>query len=446
MKAGNEVNKAITDITDFTERFLYHIWDAQHLVSELQTVSGKKLKIISAGRLSREAGPDFREAVLSIDGDLRRGDIEIHKTTYDWITHGHGEDPNYCNVALHVVFLHNTWQEFTIDKQGRTIEVLELKANLDDDIKRILTDYEENPVLPGEKFCRFFADQPAETLSVVLARYGKLRLQEKEKRFGAELYFTGFNQLAYQGILEALGYAGNKFQMLQLANTLTYEELRKGFQAGMREEEMIAIMLGATGLLERLPVSFPREFVLKWKELYAQQDYYPEMIDVNWHLFRLRPVNHPAIRLLQIAPLLYNSLSGSLFNELIKLFSYPKGKLKMREFYQRLEKLFIGESDYLPKAWWLGKTRLDTIFINIVLPLVRLYAQRNNFTELSEAAQEVYTLYRSLPSNYLTRAMERYMDKMQIREAGKKAIYQQGLLHIYNNYCQYYNCGECGKQ
>ncbi|MCF7918625.1 MAG: DUF2851 family protein [Candidatus Cloacimonetes bacterium] len=444
MGAKSDLNKTIRDTTDFTERFLYHIWDAQHLATELETVSGKKLKIISPGRLSNAAGPDFREAVVSLGGDLQRGDVEIHKTTYDWIIHGHGEDPNYCNVKLHVVFQHNTWQEYTIDKQGQAVEILELKTNLDDDIKRILNDFEENPLIPEEKFCRFFAEQPAETLSVALSRYGKLRLLEKEKRFAAELYFTGFNQLAYQGLLEALGYASNKFQMLQMANTLTYEVLRKNFQDGMQDEEMIAIWLGSTGLLDSLPPSFPREFVLKWKELYANQNYHQETVEVNWHLFRIRPVNHPGIRLLQIAPLIYRSLSGSLFNDLIKLFSYPQGKLKMKEFYQRLETLFIGESYYLPKEWWLGKTRLDTVFINIILPLVRLYAQRNNYKELSEAAWEVYAQYRALPSNHLTRGMERYMDKMQIRTAQKKAIYQQGILHIYHNYCQYYSCGECG--
>jgi len=438
--------KEVIVTPDFTERFLYHIWDAQHLMGDLQTVSGKDVKVISPGRLNNGAGPDFREAVISIGGDLQRGDVEIHKTTYDWQNHKHTEDPNYCNVILHVVYQHNTWQEYTLNKDARAIEVLELKGFLDDDIKRILSDYRENPKVPKEKFCRFFADQPAETLPVLLSHYGKERLAEKEKRFSAELYFAGFNQLAYQGILEALGYTNNKFQMLQLANSITYEVLRKAFQDGMTENQMIALLLGSSGLLDRLPKSFPREFVLKWKELYGQQNFYQEPVLINWHLFRIRPVNHPGIRLIQIVPLIYRSLSGSLFHELIKLFSYPQGKVKMKEFYQRLSTLFIGESDFLPRIWWLGKTRLDTIFINILLPLILLYAHKNKYDELADAAMEVYGEYRKLPANYLTRAMERYMDNLQIKVVGKKAIYQQGLLHIYNNYCQYYSCDECDQE
>ena len=111
-------HKEVMVTPDFTERFLYHIWDAQHLKSDLQTVSGKGVKVISPGRLSNAACPDFREAVISIGGDLQRGDVEIHKTTYDWHNHKHSEDPNYCNVILHVVFVHNTWQEYTLDKDA----------------------------------------------------------------------------------------------------------------------------------------------------------------------------------------------------------------------------------------------------------------------------------------------------------------------------------------
>lgn len=432
-------------LSDFSERFLYHIWDAGHLKSELQTVSGKNVKIISPGRISSSAGPDFREAVVSIGGDILHGDVEIHKTTYDWQVHGHQDDPNYCNMILHVVFKHNTWQEYTIDKKGNVVEILELKENLDADIKRIFYNYSDNQVIPEDKFCSFFAGVPTETLGVILSRYGKMRMEEKEKRFSAELYFSGFNQLSYQGLLEAMGYSKNKFQMLQLANTISYEDIRNFYHCNMKEEDLLAIWLGSTGLMDHLPSSFPVEFTLKWKEIYAKQEFYYDNIPIKWNLFRLRPVNNPAVRLMQILPLIYGTLKGSLFNEIIRLFSYPEGKLKMKDFYSRIEKLFRRESDYLPREWWLGRTRLDTVFINIILPLVSLYAKRNNYSQLSKAAQEVYMNYRKLPENHLTKAMQRYMEEMQIKIARKKAIYQQGLLHVYHNYCQYYNCKECIK-
>ena len=431
------------EITDFTERFLYHIWDAGHLKPDLMTVSGKKIKIIYPGRFSSSAGPDFREAVISIDNDLIHGDVELHKTTYDWKAHGHVDDPNYCRIILHVVYQHNLKPDYTIDKKGRQIEIFAMQDFLDDNIIKIFTGYQDDPHIPKDKFCSFFAGQPAELLEPVFLKYGCQRIDEKAKRFAAEQYFTGFNQLAYQGILEALGYSKNKYQMLQLASSITYSQLRIFAREGMTEQQLIAIWLGASGLINKLPSTFPAEFVLKWKELYSRQDFYKDQLEIDWHLFRIRPVNHPAIRLLQVSNLVYESLKGSLFNKFIKLFSFPIGKIKMAEFYQRLYQLFIRPGEFLPEKYHLGKTRLDTLFINIVLPLALLYAQENKFSEMTDVILYIYKNYHSLPDNYITKSMRQFMDPSQIRLSRKKAIYQQAVLHIYNNFCRYHTCTQC---
>ncbi len=429
--------------TDFTERFLYHIWDAGHLSCDLKTVSGKNLKIIFPGRYSNSAGPDFREAVISFDNDLLRGDVEIHKTTYDWKAHGHSDDPNYCHVILHVVYQHNVKLDYTIDKNGCPIEIFELQNFLDDDIKRIFSDYQADPYLPKEKFCIFFAGQSPELLKPLLMKYSILRLREKEKRFAAELYFTGFNQLAYQGILEALGYSKNKYQMLQLANYITYTDLRNFADHGMTEQQLIAIWLGASGLIDKLPSTFPQEFILKWKELYARQSFYTAHLNIDWQLFRLMPANHPAIRLLQVSSLVYESLKGSLFNNFINLFSFPVGKFKITDFYQRLYDLFLRQSDFLPEKYKLGKTRLDTIFINIILPLALLYAEKNKFTDLADAVLNIYKNYHSLPDNFLTRSMRQFMDDSQVKLTGRKACCQQAIHYIYDSFCRYHTCTQC---
>ena len=431
---------------DFTERFLYHIWDACHLTGYLKTVSGKSLKIISPGRYSNTAGPDFREAVISLDHDIIRGDVEIHKTTYDWKSHGHEEDPNYCGLVLHVVYHHNIKQNYTIDKAGRHIDIFELRNFLDDDLKRIFSDYRKNPELPKEKFCSFFAGETPELLKPLMINYGIMRIEEKKKRFAAEQYFTGFNQLAYRGILEALGYSKNKYQMLQLADMISYSDLKSWVNKGMTKQQLIAIWLGVSGLLDKLPSTFPPEYILKWKELFAKQHFCPRFMEINWHLFRIRPVNHPAVRLLQIADLVYRSLTRSLFSEFISLFSFPVGKLKITNFYHRLYSLFLKPNDFLPEKYRLGKTRLDTIFINIILPLVLLYAENNKYFELKEAVFQIYQNFHALPENHLTRNMRQFMDNSQVKALRSKAIYQQALLHLYNTFCRYHACTKCNKE
>ena len=66
-------------------------------------LNGASLRVLSPGRWNRMAGPDFRNAKLELNGTALRGDVEIHGKTSDWISHGHGGDPAYDGVILHVV-------------------------------------------------------------------------------------------------------------------------------------------------------------------------------------------------------------------------------------------------------------------------------------------------------------------------------------------------------
>jgi hypothetical protein len=91
----------------FSEKFLYHIWDAQHLVAILKTVSGKPVKIMFPGRWNTDAGPDFKDVIIEIDNKVLRGDVEIDLQTYNWNSHNHNENPNFNSVILEVVYQYN---------------------------------------------------------------------------------------------------------------------------------------------------------------------------------------------------------------------------------------------------------------------------------------------------------------------------------------------------
>jgi hypothetical protein len=75
----------------------------QCLPGEWRTRSGRKLRIKSPGIWNRGAGPDFREAVIEVDGELRVGDVEVHLYREDWWRHGHHLDPGFNKVILHAV-------------------------------------------------------------------------------------------------------------------------------------------------------------------------------------------------------------------------------------------------------------------------------------------------------------------------------------------------------
>lgn len=68
-----------------------------------QTVSNKRLQILSPGEFNVHEGPDFLESAILLEGNVIVGDIEIHKSASDWIRHNHSSNPAYNNVCLHIV-------------------------------------------------------------------------------------------------------------------------------------------------------------------------------------------------------------------------------------------------------------------------------------------------------------------------------------------------------
>src|SRR5439155_4366128 len=76
------------------ERLIHCIWSEQLFRKNL-LVEGKTLMISSPGWWNLEAGPDFRNAELMIDGQRVCGDVEIHLNSGDWYHHGHDKDPRY---------------------------------------------------------------------------------------------------------------------------------------------------------------------------------------------------------------------------------------------------------------------------------------------------------------------------------------------------------------
>ena len=90
-----------------TERHVQAIWyDRAMRPSNLVTRTGETLRVIHPGEWNLGAGPDFRNAVLEVGPDRRRlrGDVEIHLHPSDWTAHGHGGDPAYRNVVMHVTW------------------------------------------------------------------------------------------------------------------------------------------------------------------------------------------------------------------------------------------------------------------------------------------------------------------------------------------------------
>ena len=88
---------------------LQKIWAEQDFLSEsLITDGGQKISVDFAGSLNVSGdGPAFRNAQLIIDGELRKGDIDVHIKQQGLIRHSYQAECNYNRVILEVCLFPN---------------------------------------------------------------------------------------------------------------------------------------------------------------------------------------------------------------------------------------------------------------------------------------------------------------------------------------------------
>ena len=76
-------------------------WHAQEFDGPLRTVDGRSVEVVHRGTWTHGFGPDFRDAMLLVDGrELRTGSVEVHLRTSAWVAHQHHLDPRYTDVLV----------------------------------------------------------------------------------------------------------------------------------------------------------------------------------------------------------------------------------------------------------------------------------------------------------------------------------------------------------
>src|SRR5688572_29099135 len=108
-----------------SELTLSRIWQDGLFTREMRTVDGRRVTVVYGGVWTHQDGPDFRDAMLEIDGKLLRGSVELHLRASDWMRHGHQHDLAYDTVVLHVV-AENDFASNVSGPAGTPIETLVL--------------------------------------------------------------------------------------------------------------------------------------------------------------------------------------------------------------------------------------------------------------------------------------------------------------------------------
>ena len=136
LTAGRHVSDD-TSLFNFPRRIpeldLQAAWFSGDFGRSFKTIDGNSVEIVQFGVWNREAGPDFTETAISIDGKPPvRGAIEIDASVRDWEHHGHMQNSDYDDVVLHVFFESPEERVFTRTSANRNVPQVQL--NVPDEI------------------------------------------------------------------------------------------------------------------------------------------------------------------------------------------------------------------------------------------------------------------------------------------------------------------------
>ena len=226
MRASGPVNAIsrfqASGIRSLSEADLAHLWEGQRFPPEaLRTTAGAPLRAVYRGRRTGGPGPDYRDAIISAPGGLLQGDVELHVRSSDFQRHGHARDPAYDGLALHLVFQHDGHGDTQL-ASGRRVSVVAL-ADWVEGRSREIRAWLERPEQWQEPCRSAVARLGSETAGTALDRLGEMRFRQKAAAFAKRLAAAGADQALWEGVLEALGYGGQRELMLAVACRATWK-------------------------------------------------------------------------------------------------------------------------------------------------------------------------------------------------------------------------------
>jgi hypothetical protein len=243
-----------------------------------------------------------------------------------------------------------------------------------------------------------------------------------------------WEETCYQMLCKNFGFKVNTEPFLQLAQSLPYKILMK---QGDKLEQIEALIFGQAGFLnETINDSYylllKREYVLLQKKYDLREK---QMNKAQWRFLRLRPANFPTIRLAQLATLLYHEkkffsriITLRSLNDLMLIFS-----AKPSAYWLHHYQFFKKQPKEIPA---LGKTSIENIVINSIVPMLVAYGKRNDdqacIDRAIELLQELHT-----EDNTILRTWE------ELGMSSQSAFDSQGLIELHNSFCIRRRCLDC---
>ncbi|MGQ3685341.1 MAG: DUF2851 family protein [Candidatus Loosdrechtia sp.] len=459
------------------EELVRCIWFGQHIKKDkLHTDDGLRLEVLSPGWWNSEGGPDFRLTEILLEGKgLVKGNTEIHVFASDWRRHLHDKQETYNSVCLHVVMWNDQEEKYVKNFAGQLIPQLTLSRYLNTELDDIIDLIDVESALKGGRIHPGHCKTELENRTVDeqwLGRFldfaGDERIIRKAKRYERWMEIIPFDQALYEAVMESLGYKENKKPFLTLASRMPLKDIRSLIPEDVPVQEKAiqiqSLLLGIAGLLpyqsnSKMPGVFDSE-TMQYANTIEQAWYVQKqklgkvsMSKNEWVYSGIRPANFPERRIVAVAHLLSQYMSEGLFHHLLSIFragdnenvsTIPTVTKSTLSLFLTIQDPYwsfhyrIGGKKLKKSQKLLGKERVSHILVNVIIPILLIYARKQNDLKLEKILHLTYTNYAPLPITSVIRFMEDRI--LGQSKASKKIINsarrQQGLYQLFRDFCE----------
>lgn len=424
------------------EQLLHYVWKHKLFpLQQLHTTHQETVEVIDVGLHNHDAGPDFFNAKIKINGTLWVGNVEIHVRSSEWFQHQHQHDPHYNNVILHIVQTADTEVMTTL---GNVVPQLELP------VPTTLAD-EYHRLLHTERYPPCYNIIPQIPSIVAHAWLDALQTERLEQKTAAIMQRLqqcngSWEQVYFITLARNFSFGINSDVFEQWASNLPITTLDHHRDNALQIE---SLFFGQAGLLQ--PDALPEKYKAQcldnpyFQQLQKEYAYLAHKLQLTpidgkqWRFLRLRPQNFPHIRLSQLAQLYIDKRTQ------LSLLLECNTLEEVEQLYQtHATPYWQGHYHFgsvlplraTPHPRKLSKASVRLLIINTAVPMLFAYGKhRNNEARCSLAIEMLQSL---LPeTNHITKLWQ---------ECGLKvdnAAHSQALIQLKKSYCDRKDCLRC---
>lgn len=403
----------------------HRLWRSEDMV----TNTGKKVRVVDPGLLNTDAGPDFFNAKIEIDGHMWVGNVEMHYRATDWKRHRHDSDKAYDSVILHVVAKDDAPVRRT---NGELIPqlVLEVSPQFNADYASLVGATIEVPCATKIK------QVPHLTIVEWVEGLAFERLHGKVERIHQLLdSFNGsWEDVCYVTLARNFGFGINNDAFERLARRTPLRLLGKHSDSVLQIE---ALLFGQAGMLDAQKPgmdSYYNQLCTEYAFLSNKFQLTP-MEKESWKLFRIRPQNFPYRRIAMLAQFIEGGFR--MMNRILE----AEGEKEMRALFE------VELSDYWTKHYTFGKpneratatlsrSSIDIILINTVAPLLYAYGELTGNYEMTDKAIKLLEDLRAENNSIVSHFVAYGIDCPD-------ALTSQALVQLKREYCDARKCIYC---